>query len=47
MNKGPIKKDAEFYKRVAECKKKASYALSELEFSNVANAQKYLLEALD
>jgi hypothetical protein len=32
---------------VLEGKKKAQYAISELEFNNVANAMKYLQETLD
>ena len=43
---GGVKKDTNYYKAVAEAKKRAQYASSELEFNNVVNAIKYFKEAL-
>ena len=43
---GPIKKDAAYYKAIADAKKKAQNAISELDFSNVNNALKNFREAL-
>ena len=41
-----IKKDAAYYKAIADAKKKAQNAVSELDFSNVNNAVKFFREAL-
>ena len=42
-----MKKDAQFYKSIQEAKKRTQNAVSELDFSNVKNAIKFLREALD
>jgi hypothetical protein len=42
----PIKKDAAYFKAIGEAKKKTQNAISELDFSNVSNAIKFLKEAL-
>jgi len=41
-----LKKDATYYKAIADAKKKAQNAVSELDFSNVNNAVKFFREAL-
>jgi hypothetical protein len=41
-----VRKDATYFKLVAEAKKKTSSATSELDFGNVENAVKFLREAL-
>ena len=41
-----MKKDANYFKAVGEAKKKVQFAVSELDFSNVNNAIKFLKEAL-
>jgi len=43
---GSIKKDAAFYKAMQDAKKRTQNAVSELDFSNVNNAVKFLKEAL-
>ena len=41
-----MKKDANYFKAIQEAKKKTQNAVSELDFSNVNNAIKFLKEAL-
>jgi hypothetical protein len=43
---GAVRKDATYYKAMGEAKKKSQNAISELEFNNVANAIKFLKEAI-
>ena len=43
---GTVKKDAAYYKAIADAKKKAQNAVSELDFSNLGNAVKFFREAL-
>jgi hypothetical protein len=43
---GAVKKDAAYYKAIADAKKKAQNAVSELDFSNLGNAVKFFREAL-
>lgn len=42
----PFKKDATYYKAIGEAKKKAQNAMSELDFSNINNAIKFLKDAI-
>lgn len=39
---GSVKKDANYFKAIQEAKKKTQNAVSELDFSNINNAVKFL-----